>query len=128
MKFCTLSQDRDAQLQLGTMAGPSQDARLSELVSSVKMKEIPVGAFNPGQLKRILIVICKEKDLVVSNFAELGSVTVPIFQESFQKILNDLGMLSAKVDDLYVYGGQNDYLSSRFHRDTRNLIQMHQAT
>ena len=128
MKFCTVSQVRDAQLQLGTMAGPSQDARLSELVSSVKMKKIPVGAFNPGQLKRILIVICKEKDLIVSNFADLGNVTVPIFQESFQKILNDLGMLSAKVDDLYVYGGQNGYLSSRFHRDTRNLIQMHEAT
>ena len=128
MRFVTISQAREALTQLGTMAGQTQDVQLSQAVSSVKLKKIPVETFEPSQLKRILIVICKEKELVVSNFVDLSKITVPIFQEAFQKILNDLGMISAKTDELYVYGGQNGYLSSRFHRDTRNLILVHDAT
>ena len=106
----------------------SADAKMSDLVKSVKLKKIPVTMFNESQLKRVLILICKEKDLIATNFVDLAKVTIQVFQDSFQKILEDLGMISAKSYELYVYGGQNGYLSSRFHRDTRNLIRFQEAT
>lgn len=127
MRFVTISQAREATIRLRTMDG-SADEKLSELIPSVKLKKIPSNLFNESQLKRILILICKEKSLIASNFVDLAKVSVPIFQDAFRKILDDLGMIAAKTDELYVYGGQSGYLSSRFHRDTRHLIELREGT
>ena len=127
MRFVTISQAREAQVQLRTMDG-STDAKLSQLISTVKLKKIPVNSFNESQLKRVLILICKEKGLIASNFVDLSKVSVQIFQDAFRKILDDLGMIAAKTNELFVYGGQSGYLSSRFHRDTRQLIELQEGT
>ena len=127
MRFVTISQAREAQVQLRTMDG-STDAKLSQLISTVKLKKIPVNSFNESQLKRVLILICKEKGLIASNFVDLSKVSVQIFQDAFRKILDDLGMIAAKTNELFVYGGQSGYLSSRFHRETRQLIELQEGT
>ena len=51
MRFVTISQARDAQTQVQSMDG-SADAKMSDLVRSVKLKKIPVTMFSESQLKR----------------------------------------------------------------------------
>lgn len=128
MKFLTKSQARDALIRLQTTDTSSADAKGAEVITTWKLKKIPVTSFNVGQLKRVLILICKEKQLVVSNFADLTTITEQVFINAFRLVLDDIGMTSAKTDELYIVGGQSGYLSSRFHKDTRNLINLQDST
>ena len=128
MRFLTKSQARDALISLQTKDTSSTDAKGAEVITTWKLKKIPVKSFNASQLKRVLILICKEKELVVSNFADLTTITEQVFVNAFRLVLDDIGMTSARADELYIVGGQSGYLSSRFHKDTRNLIQIQDST
>ena len=124
----TKSQARDALIGLQMKDTSSTDAKGAEVITTWKLKKIPVKSFNASQLKRVLILICKEKELVVSNFADLTTITEQVFVNAFRLVLDDIGMTSAKTDELYIVGGQSGYLSSRFHKDTRNLTQIQDST
>ena len=76
MKFLTKSQARDALIRLQTTDTSSAETKVAEVITTWKLKKIPVESFTTSQLKRVLIVICKERELVVSNFADLTTITI----------------------------------------------------
>ena len=87
MKFLTKSQARDALIRLQTTDTSSAETKVAEVITTWKLKKIPVESFTTSQLKRVLIVICKERELVVSNFADLRwcsrcEQTLPTYKKS----------------------------------------------
>ena len=65
---------------------------------------------------------------MATDYVDLGSVTLPVFLDSFRKILDAIGMNGAKHQKLFILGGLTGYLSGRFKKDTRGMAEIQNDT
>ena len=95
MKFCTKNEANEALATLRAMKADSGGQQVQETLANVECMAVMVKHLTISQLKRILIVLLKEKQLLATDYVDLGSVTLPVFLDSFRKILDAIGMNGA---------------------------------
>ena len=128
MKFISCKKAKEALGTLQSMQRDSFGPKTKETIESAQGLEVDIKHLTVLQLKRILILLLKDNQLLATDYVDMNNVTVPLFLEAFPKILDSIGMKSAKAQKLYVVGGVTGYIASRFLKDTRGLIQIQNDT
>lgn len=128
MKFISCKKAKEALGTLQSMQGDSFGPKIKETIDSAQCLEVDIKHLTVLQLKRILILLLKENQLLATDFVDMNNVTVAVFLDAFPKILDAIGVNNAKAQKLYVVGGLNGYISSRFLKETRGLVQIQNDT